>query len=156
MFVQTKQSMVTLQHTLLNSRPLVSQRTASDHSVSQSREGPSNFSPKAIQLRFLPWCHTLSSLCSLLLFNFLNFIYYMAVFLSSQQFEWYKVIIPALNTVNKTREYVFFLTRQTWKKKVVLLLIHVILRWWFSTSIAGALIINQLHLQTCQSKAWLT
>lgn len=53
----------------------------------------------------------------------------MAVFLSSQQFEWYKVIIPALNTVNKTREYVFFLTRQTWKKKVVLLLIHVILRW---------------------------
>lgn len=32
----------------------------------------------------------------------------MAVFLSSQQFEWYKVIIPALNTVNKTREYVFF------------------------------------------------
>lgn len=53
----------------------------------------------------------------------------MAVFLSSQQFEWYKVIIPALNRVNKTREYVFFLTRQTWKKKVVLLLIHVILRW---------------------------
>lgn len=139
MFVQTKQSMVTLQHTLLNSRPLVSQRTASDHSVSQSREGPSNFSPKAIQLRFLPWCHTLSSLCSLLLFNFLNFIYYMAVFLSSQQFEWYKVIIPALNRVNKTREYVFFWLDRREKRRLFC--------FWYTLFFAGGLVLPlQEHL----------
>lgn len=41
----------------------------------------------------------------------------MAVFLSSQQFEWYKVIIPALNTVNKTREYVFFFDSTDVKKE---------------------------------------
>lgn len=32
----------------------------------------------------------------------------MAVFLSSQQIEWYKVIIPALHTVNKIHVNMFF------------------------------------------------
>lgn len=41
----------------------------------------------------------------------------MAVFLSSQQFEWYKVIIPALNTVNKTHVNMFFFDSTDMKKE---------------------------------------
>lgn len=155
MFVQTKQSMVTLQHTPELPTSRKSENSLRSFSVSKSWRPLKLFTqghPTQIFALMSLFLH--SALYSCLIFWTLYIIWLFFSAVSSLN-GIRSLFLPSTQWIKHVNMF-FFLTRQTWKKKVVLLLIHVILRWWFSTSIAGALIINQLHLQTCQSKAWLT